>query len=108
MAEHFWFEIEGDNGAGKTTLADRLMADGWFLASRTPQAVAEATRASSLRGVDRVGAFLAYNQMCGELASAHPKPSFLVRYWPSTLAASFADKIFDWPEIEGRIQHILR
>ncbi len=108
MPEHFWFVIEGDNGAGKDTLADRLVIDGWFLASRSSHAIADKEQASQLTGLDRVSAFLSYNQICAKLASGHPSRSFLVRYWPSTLAAGFADAIFDWAEFETRVDQSMR
>lgn len=108
MSKQFWFVIEGDNGSGKDTVADRLIDDRWFLASRLPQVVDEKERASRLAGVDRVNAFLSYNKMCADLIAAHASRSFLVRYWPSTIAAAFADAIFEWDEIAGRVANILR
>ncbi|MCH7724883.1 MAG: hypothetical protein IH991_00165 [Planctomycetes bacterium] len=108
MRKHIWFVIEGDNGAGKDTLADRLLPDGWFLASRSPHVVTAKEQASHLTGVDRVDAFLLYNQMCAKLATKHPSRSVLVRYWPSTLAAGFADSIFEWAEFETRVEQCVR
>ncbi len=106
MSKQFWFVIEGDNGAGKDTLADWLVGDGWFLASQASQAAAEGRRANGLSGMNRVNAFLSYNRICGELAAAKSR-SFLVRYWPSTLAAAFADGVLNWDEIEPRIDLLL-
>jgi hypothetical protein len=104
MLEHFWFVIEGDNGVGKDTLADRLVIDGWFLASQTSQALCYKDEASHLGGLNRVIAFLSYNRFCAKLASGYQSRSFLVRYWPSTLIAGFADAIFDWDEFENRVR----
>jgi hypothetical protein len=108
MREHFWFDIEGDNGTGKDALADRLVLDGWFCASRSPDAEAKKGQASSLTGLDKVSAFKSYNQFCAKLALDHPPRSFLVRYWPSTLAAGFADKIFSWADLETHADHSMR
>ncbi len=108
MPKRFWFVIEGDNGAGKDSLAERLIGDGWFLGNRILEINAQKERASRLSGIARVRAFMLYNEMCGELISAHPSRSFLVRYWPSTLAAAFADAIFEWAEIETEVDFSLR
>ncbi len=108
MRKRLWFVIEGDNGAGKDALADRLIDDGWFLSSRLPQVVAEKDSARLQYGKDRVTAFLSYNQRCGELASTHSSRSFLVRYWPSTLAAAFADDILEWPDFESWVDRTVR
>jgi thymidylate kinase len=108
MPTRFWFVIEGDNGAGKDSLADRLSGDGWFLATRIPEVVAEKEQAKRLRGKDRVSAFMAYNKTCRTLISGNPSPCFLERYWPSTVAAAFADEIIEWAEIENLVANILR
>lgn len=107
MSKDFWFVIEGDNGAGKDTLADRLIGEGWLLTTRIREVVAKKEQASRLSGLDRINAFMTYNKICGELILASPAPSFLVRYWPSTVAAAFADAIFEWEEIDILIANIL-
>jgi thymidylate kinase len=108
VRENFWFVIEGDNGAGKDTLADKLLCDGWFLVSRSQSAVTEKEQANLLTGIDRVSAFLSYNQRCGVLASARQSRSFLVRYWPSSLVAGFADSVFGWEEFKARVDHSIQ
>ena len=108
MRENFWFVIEGDNGTGKDTLADQLRLDDWFLVNRTPNAVTAKEQASRLTGLDRVEAFMSYNQTYAHLASVHPVRSILIRYWPSTLAAGFADSILDWTEFKTRAHQSMR
>ncbi len=107
MRKHFWFVIEGDNGAGKDSLADRLINDKWCSASRHCQALDQKKLANGLTGIDRINAFLSYNQMCGKLASGHKCRCFLVRYWPSTLAGGFADCIINWKEFITRVDQCI-
>lgn len=101
-ATAYWFVIEGDNGAGKDSLAERLVGDGWHLASNTPPVLEAMERARQLDGDARVAAYWAYNRVCGTTASSHPSPSMLVRYWPSTLAAGYADGVLEWDDFTDR------
>lgn len=103
-----WFVIEGDNGSGKDTLAELLVAEGWHFISRNQSAIEMQKEANKLTGTKRVKAFLAYNRDCAELASENHEGSFLVRYWPSTVAAGFADQVYDWTEFTEQVEQCMQ
>jgi len=90
-----WIAIEGDNGAGKDTLAKHFERDGWNVVTYRPAVAQSFKEAASLEGAERVESFVGYNRLCGELASNEVSPCLLIRYWPSTLAAAYADGIWD-------------
>jgi len=93
-----WLIIEGDNGVGKDTLADLLATQGWTRVDG-PRISAALTKARGLAGMEKVKAFLLYNEECRKVAAASPGPVVQVRYWPSTLAAGFRDGHLLWNEM---------
>lgn len=95
-----WLVIEGDNGVGKDTLADRLTETpcDWERVGGSEIDAAK-KHARQQMGWSRVISFLKYNRLCGEEATNVIKPGIQVRYWPSTLAAGFADDILTWEDM---------
>jgi thymidylate kinase len=102
-----WIVIEGDNGAGKDTLAANLVQYGWRVVSWQTEAKQSEQRARSQSGCERVDAFLSYNALCGSMALDANYSSLVIRYWPSTLAAAYADHLLDWKEIESKVVYCL-
>jgi len=96
MGARTWIVIEGENGTGKDTLSERFIANGWFNASNHPTAITAKASANTLAGTTRLNAFLAYNHSCAKLVAESPTSGLLVRYWPSSLAAAYADGILPW------------
>lgn len=97
MNEKRFILIEGDNGTGKDTLARRLAPYGYDVV--TYDADLEAFRLEAKRSPRErfPNEFLKYNRLCGERAArrlASGKKCVLVRYWPSTVAAAYADGNF--------------
>lgn len=92
--------IEGDNGTGKDTIADALSSmHGFTIISRQKEMIRLEHNARTVAETERTAAFLGYNHACGQAAAAAPNRGCLVRYWISTLAASFADQILPEDEI---------
>jgi thymidylate kinase len=89
--------IEGDNASGKTTLVDYFRKNGFEIPTLLPETVEREKAAKLLSGFDRVEAFIAYNAFCADL-SCKAENSLLVRYWISTVAASYADDIFSFDD----------
>jgi thymidylate kinase len=89
--------IEGDNGSGKDTIAGLFENQGFFIPTYTKEARKKEQNAKILKGLERINAFLEYNQFCCALAMKHEK-ALIVRCWISTVAASYADDIFTLPE----------
>jgi len=85
--------IEGDNASGKTTLAECFQRSGYTIPTLEPDILKLEKAAKSEIGVRRVNAFLAYNSICGNI-SRKRENSLIIRYWVSTIAASYADNIF--------------
>ncbi len=94
-----WLVIEGDNGTGKDTLADALAGLGWDVVSRRSVVREREQAAREQEGQRRFEAFLEYNVFCIEQARASAWPSLLVRCWPSTLAAGYADGLLAWSRL---------
>lgn len=89
--------IEGDNGTGKTTLGKLFRHSGFEFVSEDDKArnlEAEAKKYSR-DSLQRYEAFMKYNKFCGDYAVKSGR-AVIVRYWFSTLAAAFADGLFDF------------
>lgn len=96
-----WVVIEGDNGTGKDTLAARLEANGFTVVNKLPDPQAAESHARTLSGRTKIEAFLEYNQICAKIAGTQSVPTLQMRYWPSTLAAAYADKIMSLQEVQA-------
>ncbi|XME04044.1 hypothetical protein QYZ88_007665 [Lachnospiraceae bacterium C1.1] len=88
--------IEGDNGTGKDTLAEKLSENGYSIISYLPDVKKYEKLART--SVDKTRAFLDYNNYCGNLAKDNSH-SIVVRYWISTLAAAYADHIYEYDKV---------
>jgi thymidylate kinase len=97
--------IEGDNGSGKDTIAGLFEKQGCFIPTYENEARKKEQNAKTLKGISRIEAFLEYNKFCGDLAVKHEK-ALIVRYWTSTLAASYADGVFTLPEAIQKAQDV--
>ena len=98
--ERIWLVIEGDNGSGKDTLANQLGICGFEVINSFPLARSREQRARIRSDAARVTAFLEYNRTCAELAGSIAR-AVQIRYWPSTLAAAYADEIMTWEQIQA-------
>lgn len=99
-ATRIWCVIEGDNGAGKDTLANYFTASGFVIINTLPVAQDAEKHARSLIGQEKVNAFLEYNRACATLAQEVHTHAVQIRYWPSTLAAAYADDIMTWDQVQ--------
>ncbi|MBV5330140.1 MAG: hypothetical protein JZU65_21350 [Chlorobium sp.] len=99
--QSYWIVIEGDNGTGKDSLAGQLATIGYDIVTYASKNRAIEKAARTLCGEKRLLAFLSYNQQCGLQAIA--KPSLLIRYWISTIAAAYADHLWDWEKAKEKI-----
>lgn len=103
--------IEGDNGTGKDTLAKRLneclkerACDSCIITYEDEVRKME-KQAKEMVGLERICAFFRYNEFCGNISKTNGRGiSLLVRYWPSTVAASYADDVFPLSEIKKKIK----
>jgi len=95
-----WLVIEGDNGAGKDTLAAQLPPVGFEIINAHAIAQSAEKRARTFSGEDKVSAFLEYNRLCAELVLGARSHAVQIRYWPSTLAAAYADEIMTWEQAQ--------
>lgn len=89
--------IEGDNGTGKTTLSKFFRNLGFEIVSEIDEAKILETEAKKFLpgSLERHEAFIKYNSFCGEY-TAKPGKFLIIRYWISTIAAAFADGLFDF------------
>jgi thymidylate kinase len=85
--------IEGDNASGKTTLTEYFQKNGYSIPTLESETLALEKAAKSKTGEERFKDFIAYNSVCGELSRKN-KNSLIIRYWISTVAASYADNIY--------------
>ena len=92
--------IEGDNGTGKDSLAQQLKKcekiDIITYNSDIKKAEKVAKKFSSEK---KVRMFLGYNKLCSDLVKSNNQDSLLIRYWISTLAAAYADGVYDYERI---------
>lgn len=100
--------LEGDNGSGKSTVAALLGAAGLYIVSNDPTLKDAETQAKKLRDRTRMRAFYAYNRQTATLARSYGTECVVVRYWPSTLAAAFADGIIGDDELARQCQENIR
>lgn len=100
--------IEGDNGSGKSTLATLLGTAGLHVASADPEIKKAEIDAKKLAGRERMEAFYAYNRQTGDHARDYNGSCVVVRYWPSTLAAAYADGVINKSELAKQCQDNIR
>lgn len=91
-----WIVIEGDNGTGKDTLAEQVKKLGFDILTYNHEARAAEMNARKCQGEKRLLSFLEYNRLCGSMAELSSGTSLLVRYWVSTVAAAYADRLWNW------------
>lgn len=92
--------IEGDNGTGKDTLAKQMQEKlGYRIITEEPNIKKMNIKAKTLIGEMRVKEFLEYGKKCSDIVSNSKENIILVRYWISTLAAAYADNIYDFNKI---------
>lgn len=90
--------IEGDNGTGKDTLAKKMADKSEYDIISYLPTVKEMEK-KARKSADKIHSFLEYNQYCGNLVMKNKKPSIVIRYWISTLAAAYADYIYEYDEV---------
>lgn len=91
--------IEGDNGTGKDTLAQNLNKFCNYRNITDEYNVKELNRsAKKYDGKKRIKEFLKYGKVCSDIVKKSKGNIVLVRYWISTLAAAYADDIYNYEE----------
>jgi thymidylate kinase len=95
--------IEGDNGTGKDTLAEQIKTLGYNIVTYTAEARDAEMKARTLHGESRLLSFLEYNRLCGSIIEISNTPSLLIRYWISTMAAAYADQLWNWEKVNDQI-----
>lgn len=92
--------VEGDNASGKTTLAQSLKTCGFVVVSEDSELAEMKLSFKNLHGRDKMQAFYRYNMLTAQKAlDSRQATPLVVRYWVSTLAAAFADKLIDFGEM---------
>jgi thymidylate kinase len=104
----FWLVLEGDNGTGKDTIRALLETAGWAHVDGGTEADAALALARQAAGWDRVPAYLRYCHACAEAANRVRADRVTVRYWPSTLAAGYADRLIDDAELDRMADDCIR
>ncbi len=104
----FWLLIEGDNGTGKDTLRTFFEREGWLHVNGSSEALSELRNARECSGCDRIPGYLRYCQTCGLVATESSAPAISVRYWPSTLAAGYADHLMEEDELDHMLEDCRR
>ncbi|HBC84374.1 MAG TPA: hypothetical protein DCZ30_02750 [Clostridiales bacterium] len=95
-----FFVIEGDNGTGKDTLAIKLQRKfGFRIVTNEEDIIQLNKNAKKYEGKQRVKKFLEYGAICSNRVENSSQDTILVRYWISTLAAAYADKIFNYEDV---------
>ena len=95
-----FFVIEGDNGTGKDTLALKLQKKyGFRIITNEEDIVKLNKKAKEFNGKQRIKKFLEYGAVCSNRVKNSSQNSILVRYWISTLAAAYADKILEYEDV---------
>ncbi len=104
----FWLLIEGDNGTGKDTLREFFEQEGWFHVNGSAETLTELEQARKSVGRDRLPAYLRYCRTCATVAAETTTHKVSVRYWPSTLAAGYADELICEAELDRMLDDCLR
>lgn len=95
-----FFVIEGDNGTGKDTLAIKLQKKyGFKIITNEEDIIDLNKKAKKYEGKQRIKKFLEYGAVCSDRVKNSKQNTILVRYWISTLAAAYADKIFNYEDV---------
>ena len=92
--------IEGDNGTGKDTLAQGLQNQFDIVTYRS-EIQQKMDYARTFKGRENALKFMESNVLCARFVDENAQKginSLLIRYWPSTIAAAFADG--KWSEAE--------
>lgn len=89
--------IEGDNGTGKDTLAKKLEESGFCIITYLD--TVKEMEMIARENHNKTNAFLDYNHFCGNLAMEQISPSIVIRYWISTLAAAYADYVYEYDKV---------
>ena len=93
--------IEGDNGTGKDTLALGLAENSGFSIITNREDTIELKReAKKYTGSERIKKFAEYSKFCSSIVSSHARNAKIavVRYWLSTVAAGYADRILSYEQ----------
>ena len=101
--------IEGDNGTGKDTLAQGLEKYGFKILTYDKRVKEFEKVARQGAGEEKIKRFLAYGKACSDFVSESKKKNenvILIRYWISTLAAAYADGVYDYEKINDIIDTI--
>ncbi len=114
MSKKNFIVIEGDNGTGKDTLAQGLAPYGFNILTYHPDAKAALTQAREEAGkgghIAPVTSFLNYNLECSRLVKKYDSQfdtNILIRYWPSSLAAAFADRNWSVSEVDKKLDELI-
>lgn len=94
--------IEGDNGTGKDTLAMAFRPQ-FDIITYHDEIQQKMDFAKTFKGRIQALKFLDYNISCGRIMEECAKSgidTITIRYWPSTLAAAYADWKLDEPECD--------
>lgn len=101
--------IEGDNGTGKDTLAQKLEKYGFKILTYDERIKKFEKVAKQATGEEKIKRFLAYGKACSDFVSESKIKNenvILIRYWISTLAAAYADGVYDYKKISSIIDTI--
>ena len=92
--------IEGDNGTGKDTLAQLMNKNNQYKILTYDSKIREIEKyAKDAFGEEKIKRFLEYGKASSDFALKQRGNIILVRYWISTLAAAYADGIYDYNKI---------
>lgn len=91
--------IEGDNGTGKDTLAQNICLNGFDILTYDNEIRLSENNAKKSQGEEKIEKFLEYNQLCSDYVNQKNNNVILIRYWISTLCASYADNIYSYEKV---------
>lgn len=101
--------IEGDNGVGKDTLAQKLIKYNYDILNYDSDVIKHYNYAKKFNGPEKVEKFLDYSEYCGNKINNMNlinKDIILIRYWISSLAAAYADYIYDYEKVMEQAQYL--